>query len=83
MHRRRITSPYFCITDYKGKNSSDAQPVAFLPNELPSELYTQFEASNTTPTLRKAENQDDCTRSLTRALRRVLRIINDVDDDDE
>jgi len=54
------------ITDYKGRNSSDAQPTASLPDEL-NTFYAWFEVSNTTPTARLAEDQDDCSLSLTMA----------------
>jgi len=63
------------ISDFKWKNSSDAQPVASL-NEL-NTFYAWFEVSNTTPTARLAEDQDDCTLSLTMAdVRRALKRIN-------
>ena len=54
------------ITNYKGRNSSDAQPTASLPDEL-NTFYTRFEMSNTVPTVRLAEEQDNCNPSLTTA----------------
>ncbi|KAJ8357469.1 hypothetical protein SKAU_G00202630 [Synaphobranchus kaupii] len=54
------------ITDYKGRKSSDAQPAASLPHEL-NTFYARFEASNTIPIVRLAEDQDDCTLSLSTA----------------
>jgi len=59
-----------------GSNSSDAQPVASLPDEL-NTFYALFEVSNTTPTARLAEDQADCTPSLTMVdVRRALKRIN-------
>jgi len=64
------------ITDYKVRKSSDAQPAATPPNELKT-FYARFEGSNTIPTARKDEDQDDCTLSLTTAdVRRALKRIN-------
>jgi len=64
------------ITDYKGRNSSDAQPIASHPDEL-NTFYARFELSNTIPTVRLAEYQDNCTLSLTTAYaRRALQRIN-------
>jgi len=48
------------ITDYKGRNSSYAQPVTFLFDEL-NTFYARFEVINNLPTARVAEDQDDCT----------------------
>ncbi|KAJ8369561.1 hypothetical protein SKAU_G00095890 [Synaphobranchus kaupii] len=64
------------ITDYKGRNSSDAQPAVSLPDEL-NTFYVRFEASNTIPIARLAEEQDDCTLSLCMAdMRRAFKRVN-------
>ncbi|KAG5840950.1 hypothetical protein ANANG_G00194350 [Anguilla anguilla] len=63
---RRMWCGLRSITDYKGRNSSDAQPAASLPDEL-NTFYARFEASNTIPTVRLDEDQDDCTLSLSTA----------------
>lgn len=63
---RRMWCGLRSITDYKGRNSRDAQPTASLPDEF-NTLYTRFEATNTIPTVRLAVDQDDCCLSLTTA----------------
>ena len=61
------------ITEYKKRNSNDARPAASLPDEL-NTFYARFEATNTTPSVRLAEDQDDYTLSLTMAdVRRDLK----------
>src|SRR4029434_9647643 len=64
------------ITGYKGRNSSDDQPAASLPDDL-NTFYGRFEATNPLPSARLAEDRDDCTLSLTVAdVRRELQRVN-------
>ena len=69
---RRMWGGLRHITGYKGRNSSDDQPAASLPDDL-NTFYARFEATNTLPSARLAEDQDDYTPSLTVAhVRREL-----------
>ncbi|KAM4603300.1 GTPase IMAP family member 8-like [Polymixia lowei] len=61
---RHVWRGLCAITDYKGRNSSNAQSAASLPDEL-NTFYARFEASNTIPPVRLAEDQDNCTLTLT------------------
>src|SRR4029434_5710435 len=64
------------ITGYKGRNSSDDQPAASLPDDLKT-FYARFEATNPLPSARLAEDRDTCTLSLTVAdVRRELQRVN-------
>ena len=73
---RRLWGGLRHITGYKGRNSSDDQPAASLPDDL-NTFYGRFEATNPLPSARLAEDQDDYTLSLTVAdVRRELQRVN-------
>lgn len=65
------------ITDFKKENNRATQPALSLPGEL-NTLYARFEVnSNNTPTVRPAEDQDDCTPVLmVDEVRRTFKKVN-------
>src|SRR4029434_6063773 len=73
---RRMWGGLRNITGYKGRNSSDDQPAASLPDDL-NTFYARFEATTPLPSAKLAEDRDDCTLSLTVAdVRRELQRVN-------
>ena len=75
---RRMWGGLRHLTGYKGRNSSDDQPAASLPDDL-NTFYARFKATHTLPSARLAEDRDDCTLSLTVAdVRRELQRVKPI-----
>ena len=55
---RRMWGELRHITGHKGRNSSDDQPAASLPDDL-NTFYARFEATNPLPSARLADSVPD------------------------